>query len=143
MILFKDLKQAIKDHKKLNKYELTVKKIEKMSINYKKLEEYISSNPEQKIFWRNTALDCWCSSGTCGSTNWDYSSYWIGICDDNTQTSYSGLVKIEFTSMGDMCSYNINNFFEEKSIENDIDLNIQIQFINRINQIIDLGILTF
>ena len=41
-----------------------------------------------------------------------------------------------------MCGYKFNQFFREKDIENDNDLLIQEKFLSKINELIDLGILS-
>lgn len=41
-----------------------------------------------------------------------------------------------------MCGYEFNQFFREKDIKDDNDLLIQEKFLSKINELIDLGILS-
>ena len=40
-----------------------------------------------------------------------------------------------------MCSYKFERFFDESEIENNYDWQIQEKFLDKINELIDLGIL--
>ena len=48
---------------------------------------------------------------------------------------------IDFTTYDGMCGYNFNKFFQEKDIDNEMDLRIQEMALETINKLIDLGIL--
>ena len=67
------------------------------------------------LFWRNDVIGAWCIVGK---------------------------LRVHLTSYGGMCGYKFNQFFREKDIENDNDLLIQEKFLSKINELIDLGILS-
>ena len=56
--------------------------------------------------------------------------------------TYAGKFRVHLTSYGGMCSYKFNQFFREKDIQCDNDLRIQEKFLGKINELIDLGILS-
>lgn len=120
-----------------NKYNLTMAKIRKLKIADR-------SQISKPLFWRNDVIGAWCIVGSAGS-DMDIrfgtdNEFWIGIYDDNAK-AYAGKFRVHLTSYGGMCSYNFNQFFREKDIENDNDLLIQEKFLSKINELIDLGIL--
>lgn len=121
-----------------NKYNLTMAKIRRLKIADR-------SKVCEPLFWRNDVIEAWCICGSSGNdmdrrfaTN---NEFWIGIYDDNAKT-YAGKFRVHLTSYGGMCSYKFNQFFREKDIQCDNDLRIQEKFLGKINELIDLGILS-
>lgn len=121
-----------------NKYDLTMAKIRKLKITDR-------SQIGKPLFWRNDVIGAWCIVGAAGS-DMDIqfgtdNEFWIGIYDDNAK-AYAGKFRVHLTSYSGMCGYKFNQFFREKDIENDNDLLIQEKFLSKINELIDLGILS-
>lgn len=121
-----------------NKYNLTMAKIQKLKIADR-------SQIGKPLFWRNDVIGAWCIVGSAGSdTDIRFGTdneFWIGIYDLNAK-SYAGKFRVHLTSYGGMCNYKFNQFFREKDIENNNDLLIQEKFLSKINELIDLGILS-
>ena len=55
--------------------------------------------------------------------------------------AYAGKIRLNCTSCEDMCSYNFKHFFDPKEIENEVDLEIQEKLLDRINWLINEGII--
>lgn len=114
-----------------NKYNLTMKDVKNLKlIDREKMEE---------MFWRNDVIDAYCLLASTAKSGKDmrygtYNEYWIGVYDKDNK------VEVSFEAYGGMCSYNFNEFYNKKDIENEIDLEIQEMFMERINQLIDDGI---
>ena len=130
-----------------NKYHLKMSDIRKMKINREKLFEVISNKQscEHIGFWRNNVVNAWCISGNTAKTPADdrfctYSEFWIGFYDEDAN-AYAGKFKFHISSYGGMCDYRFEEFYKEKDIENNDDRMIQSLFLNKINQLIDIGIL--
>ena len=70
----------------------------------------------------------------------DDNSFWIGIYDEDAK-SYAGKFRFYFTSYGGMCGYEFNQFFNEKDIDCENDLRVQEMFLEKINMLIDSGII--
>ena len=120
-----------------NKYKLTIKDIKKLKVGNRALIG-------EPVFWRNNVINAWCISGSSG-TEADHrfgtdNGYWIGIYDEDAK-AYAGKFRINFSTYGGMCGYNFNSFFKPKDIENENDLRIQELFLEKINYLIDNGIL--
>lgn len=120
-----------------NKYELTIKDIKKLKVGNRSLLC-------EPLFWRNNAINAWCISGSSG-TRADHefgtdNGYWIGIYDEDAK-AYAGKFRISFSTYGGMCSYEFNKFFQPKDIDNENDLRIQELFLDKINHLIDIGVL--
>ena len=114
-----------------NKYNLKPKDIQKATIiDYEKLT--------QKPFWRNNVINAWCLSGGSGKGYYGgfMNSYWIGFYDKNAK-AYAGKIRLSCSAYEDMCSYNFKEFFNEKEIEHEIDLELQEKLLDRINWLID------
>lgn len=60
-----------------------------------------------------------------------------------TKTQRNMLVRLDFycTAYEDMCSYNFNSFFDYTEIEHEVDLELQEKLLERINWLIDEGII--
>ncbi len=117
-----------------NKYKLTMAKIKKLKIADR-------GQVHAPLFWRNEAINAWCITETTKNISMgDENSYWIGIYDEDAP-AYAGKFRANFSTYGGMCEYKFNIFFSKDDIECEEDLLIQEMFLNKINQLIDLGIL--
>ncbi len=116
-----------------NKYNLKVADLRKLVV----LKPECICEP---LFWRNSVIDAWCLSGEVGSIPGTEVSYWLGIYDENAR-AYKGKTRVSFSSFGGMCGYNFNVFFKESDIETIQDLEMQEQFMDKINYLLDNGIL--
>lgn len=114
-----------------NKYNLTIADVKELKVGDR-------SQIKKPLFWRNNAINAWCITESVGKFQDD--SYWIGIYDEDAPT-HSGKFRFYFTAYSDMCSYNFTEFFNIEEIENEFDLKIQELFLDKINYLIDLGIL--
>lgn len=121
--------------KVLNKYNLKPKDIQKATIlNYDRLQK--------PPFWRNDVVQAWCLSDGSGKGfygDW-IDSYWIGFYDKNAK-SHSGKIILQCSSYEDMCNYNFDTFFDYNDIDNEFDLELQEKLLDRINWLIDEGII--
>lgn len=120
-----------------NKYNLTPSKINELVANREKVGE--------PIFWRNNVINAWCISLNTAKNSKDmefgtYDEFWLGIYDEDAK-SYAGKVRYHFSAYGGMCSYNFNKFFDYTEIENEMDLEIQEKAMEKLNQLIDEGVL--
>ena len=118
-----------------NKYNLKPKDIEKATIlDYERLK--------QPPFWRNYVVKAWCLSGGSGKgySGGCMNSYWIGFYDKDAN-AYAGKIRLDCSAMEDMCSYNFTTFFNYKDINNEDDLELQEKLLDRINWLIDEGII--
>jgi hypothetical protein len=120
-----------------NKYNLTIPQIKKLVIKDR-------SQVCAPLFWRNNVISAWCISGHAGSdADEEYgtdNTYWIGIYDEDTK-AYRGKFRFEFSTYGGMCGYRFNKFFQPADIECENDLLIQERFLEKINELLDKGIL--
>ena len=120
-----------------NKYKLNIAKIKKLKMGNRELIG-------EPLFWRNNVISAWCISGSSGSdADHRYGTddgYWIGIYDDDAK-AYAGKFRFDFSSYGGMCGYVFNSFYQPKDIDNENDLKIQEMFLDKINYLIDNGIL--
>ena len=121
----------------VNKYKLNIAKIKKLKIGNRELLC-------EPLFWRNNVINAWCISGSAGS-NADHrfgtdNGYWIGIYDEDAK-AYAGKFRFDFSTYGSMCGYEFNSFYQPKDIDNENDLRIQELFLEKINYLIDNGIL--
>ena len=120
-----------KEYDNLNKYGLTPTTIKNLIPNKDKIQE--------KPFWHNNAISAWCLSDNTihHAENIVYSmydEYWLGVYD------IDGEVKFHLYSYGGMCKYHPSEFLKPSEIENKDDLEIQVKFLKRINQLIDDGV---
>ena len=117
--------------------KITIPKIRKLKVGNRDLIC-------EPLFWRNNVINAWCISGSAGTdADRQYctdSGYWIGIYDEDAK-AYAGKFRIDFSSYGGMCGYNFTSFFKPKDIENENDLRVQELFLEKINYLIDNGIL--
>lgn len=118
-----------------NKYNLKPKDIQNaIVLDYDRL-----CNPP---FWRNDVVQAWCLSGGSGKGYYDgfMNSYWIGFYDKDAK-EYAGKIRMNCSTMEDMCDYTFKNFFDYKEIEYEVDLELQEKVLERINWLIDEGII--
>jgi hypothetical protein len=121
-----------------NKYNLSPKDIQKAIILDK---EKLTKAP----FWRNNVISAWCLSGEIKPNPRDYYgifnlSYWIGFYDEDAK-SYAGKIRLSCTSYGGMCGYNFKKFYNPLEIEDEFDLQLQEALLEKINWLIDDGII--
>ena len=120
-----------KEYKNLNKYGLTPRTIRNLIPNKDKIQE--------KPFWRNNVMSVWCLTDNTIHHSEDviygvYDEYWLGVYDED------GKVEFHLYSYGGMCKYHPSEFLKSNEIENKDDLDIQVKFLKRINQLIDDGV---
>lgn len=120
-----------------NKYNLTIPQIKKLVIKDR-------SQVCAPLFWRNNVISAWCISGHAGAKADERFStdneYWLGIYDEDAK-AYKGKFRFEFSTYGGMCGYRFNKFFQPADIECENDLLIQERFLEKINELLDKGIL--
>lgn len=117
-----------------NKYNLKPKDIERAVIlDYDKLH--------QEPFWRNDNIGAWCIYGEAGKGYYGaMDSYWIGFYDADAK-EHAGEIRLSCDTYEDMCHYNFENFFDYSEIEFLADLELQEKLLERINWMIDEGII--
>lgn len=95
-------------------------------------------------FWRNEPLHAWCISGSAGTAkDREFSTdtlYWIGIFDENAPF-FTGRFMFHLDCFGGMYNYNPTGFYVPEEIENENDLLIQEMFLEKLNWLLDTGIL--
>lgn len=122
-----------------NKYNLKPKDIEKaVVLDYDRLH--------QSPFWRNDVVQAWCLSETTIKNPKDdlygcYNEYWLGFYDKEAK-SYAGKIRLSCSTCGGMCNYIFKTFFDPKDINCEIDLVIQEKLLERVNWLIDEGIVS-
>lgn len=116
-----------------NKYNLKPSDIRKMVvIDRNRLQE----NP----FWRNDVIHAWCLTDGAGKGLYDsMNDYWIGFYDENAP-AYAGKTRFSVSTYEEMCSYKFNTFYRPSDIENLADLEIQEKLLDRMNWLLDEGI---
>lgn len=96
----------------------------------------------EPLFWRNNVVGAWCISREIGSKDdirfGTSNSAWIGIYD---KPYYGKYIRCECTSYGGMCGYKFEKFYNERDIQNDLDLQTQEFILEKLNMLIDEGIL--
>lgn len=115
-----------------NRYKLNISKIKKLKIGDR-------SKICEPLFWRNEGIKAWCICGVVGK--FEDAEYWIGIYDEDAP-SYAGKFRFHFTTYMGMCSYTFEKFYDKSEIENNYDWQIQEKFLAKINELLDLGILS-
>lgn len=116
-----------------NKYNLKPSDIRKMSvIDRDRLQE--------KPFWRNDVIHAWCLSDSAGNGYFDaMNEYWIGFYDEDAP-AYAGKTRFSVSTYEGMCSYKFNTFYKPSDIDNLADLEIQEKLLDRMNWLLDEGI---
>ena len=121
-----------------NKYNLTMKDCRHLAVKDR-------SKICEPLFWRNDVINAWCISGSTAKNAKEdeygcYNEFWLGIYDEDAK-AYAGKVKVQFSAYGGMCHYNFKKFYNYSEIENEIDLEVQEMFLEKINVLLDEGIL--
>ena len=111
-----------------NKYNLTIPKIKGLKIGDR-------GKIKEPLFWRNNIISAWCIL-----KRYRDNEFWLGIYDEDAP-AYKGKFRIDFSTYDGMCEYDFKKFFQEKNIENEMDLRIQELALETINQLIDEGAL--
>lgn len=118
-----------------NKYNLTMKKIQKLKIG----DEYKIKKP---LFWRNNIINAWCINGTVGTYQdikyCTYNEFWIGIYD---KPYCNSRIRAYCNCWGGMGTYKFDKFFRPEDIECENDLKVQEELLKTINHLIDERIL--
>lgn len=122
-----DIKPTVK-----NRYKLKISDIKNLKIKDR-------SKICEPLFWRNEVIKAWCICGAVGK--FEDAEYWIGIYDEDAP-SYAGKFRFNFTTYMGMCSYTFEKFYDKAEIENNYDWQIQEKFLAKINELLDLGILS-
>lgn len=81
-------------------------------------------------FWRNDVVDAWCLSKCIGTDVYADNEIWIGFYDN-------GKIKVSVSAYDGMCDYKFNKFYDEATIENDIDWNTHVELLKMYNWLID------
>lgn len=118
-----------------NKYNLTMKKINKLKVGDE-------SKIKEPLFWRNNVINAWCINriiGTDDDVKYGTDNHiWIGIYD---KPYYNRRIHVRCSCHGGMCSYKFDKFYQYKDIENELDLKTQEALLRTVNYLIDEGIL--
>lgn len=127
-----------RDPKVLNKYNL-----DREALNHLVIKDRSKLCPP--LFWRNDIVSAWCISEDTArnSDDWEfctYNEYWLGVYDEDAP-KHAGEIVVNFSSSGGMCWYKFEKFYDYQEIDNEMDLRIQEMFLNKINMLIDEGIL--
>jgi hypothetical protein len=109
-----------------------------------RLELMDSSQLREPLFKRNETLSAWCISEDTVRNSDDtkygtYSEYWIGVYDERGNGKER--VQVLCSTSGGLETYSFNRFFDEKTIANEMDLDIQERLLRRLNSLLDKGIL--
>ena len=119
----RDIRTLVQNPRVPNKHELTIEKIKNLKVGD-------TTKFKEPVFWRNNVVNAWCISG--GTR---YNSFWIGFYDNGT-------FKFTLSCFEDMCWYDFKEFYKIEEIEIIDDFLIQEMFLEKINYLIDEGILT-
>lgn len=116
-----------------NKYNLKPSDIRKMVVVDRE-------RLQKKPFWRNDVIHAWCLTGGAGKGLYDsMNDYWIGFYDENAP-AYAGKTRSSVSTYEGMRSYKFNTFYRPSDIENLADLEIQEKLLDRMNWLLDEGI---
>ena len=118
-----------------NKYNLTMKKINKLSVGDE-------SKIKEPLFWRNNVINAWRISKLIG-TDQDVkygtdNDIWIGIYD---KPYCNSRIRAYCNCWGGMGTYKFDKFFRPEDIECENDLKVQEELLKTINHLIDERIL--
>ena len=117
-----DIRTLVQNPRVPNKHELTIEKIKNLKVGD-------TTKFKEPVFWRNNVVNAWCISG--GTR---YNSFWIGFYDNGT-------FKFTLSCFEDMCWYDFKEFYKIEEIEIIDDFLVQEMFLEKINYLIDEGIL--
>ena len=90
-------------------------------------------------------INAWCISGSTDKNAKEdeygcYDEFWLGVYDKDAK-SYADKIRVKFSAYGGMCHYNFKKFYNYSEIENEMDLEVQEMFLEKINVLLDEGIL--
>ena len=118
-----------------NKYNLTMKKINKLKVGDE-------SKIKEPLFWRNNVINAWCINriiGTDDDVKYGTDNHiWIGIYD---KPYYNRRIHVRCSCYGGMCFYKFDKFFRYEDIEYENDFKTQEELLRTVNMLIDEGIL--
>lgn len=114
-----------------NKYNIKPKDIERATV-------LKPDRLKEEPFWWNSALEAYCLTDNTAKSNNQYiyglyNEYWIGFYDTK--------IELKCSAYGGYCNYNFEEFFNPEYMEDEIDLEIQEKLLERINWLIDEGII--
>ena len=119
----------------------------KFGLTTKELKKYVVVDRTKvcaPLFWRNDVIGAWCISGEAGTQNdkrfGTEDSFWLGIYDEDAK-AYAGRFRFSFDAYGGMCGYNFERFYDPTEIENENDLHVQEMFLEKVNVLIEQGII--
>ena len=120
-----------------NKYNLTMKDCRHLAVKDR-------SKICEPLFWRNDVINAWCVYGSTAKNAKEaeygsYDEFWLGVYDKDAK-SYADKIRVKFSAYGGMCHYNFNKFYDYTKIEHEIDLEVQEMFLEKINMLLDEGI---
>lgn len=115
-----------------NKYNLTFEDVKTLKVSSRHKMEY-------PILWRSNVIKAWCASGTTNASPKDkecgmYGEYLLTIFDNDK-------IDLKCVSYKRMSEYKFNVFFCPDDIEDEIDMELQEKLLERLNFLIDEGIL--
>lgn len=120
-----------------NKHHLSMDIIKRLKVEDR-------SQVHSSLFWRNEVVKAWCITGIAGTSQDEEfgtdDSFWIGIYDEDAP-AYAGKFRVMLTTYGGMCGYEFNEFFCTDDIECENDMLIQERFLDKINLLLDIGVL--
>jgi hypothetical protein len=119
-----------------NKYNLTPFSVTKLKINRAKVNG--------TYFFRCNKTGTWSLSGSTAKTSADfiygtYSSFLLDIYDEDL-LDFPGKIHLSFKSSGDKYHYDFDTFYDYMRIKTEQDLEIQENFLEKINFLIDEGV---
>jgi len=96
----------------------------------------------EPLFWRNNVINAWCINREVGSENdikfGTNNEFWIGIYDEPKDGYY---INCYCCAWGGMTWYRFDKFYQPSDIEHENDLKTQELLLEKINELIDKGIL--
>lgn len=119
-----------------NKYALSIQDIRNLKVGRRDL---ITHN----LFWWNNLTSAWFITGRDNSkiNNDTCNEFWITIYDINAPRN-AGRFVFNITRSNGLQHYFFEEFYNPNDIETEKDLVIQEKFLDAINQLIDIGILS-
>lgn len=115
-----------------NRYNLTYSSIQQLKIDNRELIK-------EPLFTWNDQISAWFISEV-SDIRWREDTFWIGIYAEDAP-EYPGKFRFYFTSYAGMSGYVFEHFYNPEEIETKYDLIIQEKFLEKINQLLDMGIL--
>lgn len=120
-----------------NKYNLTPNSVMRLKVNREKVNE--------SFFWRNNLINAWCISGNTAKEADEhkfgtYNSFLLYIFDKDSQ-AFPDQIILSFYEYGELSFYMFDKFYDFSTIKQESDLEIQEMFLEKINHLIDEGVL--